>query len=212
MDSNEKQFDSYGMILRTVMSAIPALAPLATWWSEYDSKKNAKRVKFFIDSLNALTSCHSKELDAIKDDVSRNEERITILEATLDKVVKEWQQGKIQLHAQLLVRNMLSRDPIQVKMSILERFSELSIEDLNILRVLLSASSIQVSELHQPLEDIIPILCKLESRGLITQTGHGHRLMWSAPATDDWRDQWNHKFYTATPLGKQLWDAINTIR
>lgn len=206
------QSDDYGVILRSAMSAVPFFAPLATWWNEYNSTKNQQRVQLFIDSFNAIASCHSKELDTLKEDVSRNAERVAILEVTLDKVVKEWQEEKIKLHAQLAVQNLISDTPIQVKMSILERFSELTVDDLNILATLTQSPSVQVMDFHIPLETIVPILSKLESRGLITQTGHGYRTMWSAPATDDWQEQWANKFYTATPLGKQLWDAIKPIK
>ena len=203
------QPDDYGMILRTAMSAIPVLAPLATWWSEFNASKTAKRLPVFIDALNALTNLHSRELDAIKTDTSKNEERIAILEVTVDKVVKEWQSEKVKLHAQLAINNLISNDPIQLKMSILEHFSELTLEDIRVLGPLTRSPSLQVSDFHEPVEDLIPILSKLESRGLITQTGHGNRMIWSTAAVDNWQNQWKHKFYTATPFGIKLWNSIN---
>ena len=210
--NDEKQPNDYGMILRTAMSAIPVLAPLATWWSEFNSSKNAKRLQVFIESLNALTARHSRELDAIKTDTSKNEERIAILEVTLDKVVKEWQSKKLKLHAQLAINNLISNDPIHLKMSILEHFSELTMEDLGILEPLSQSSSIQVSELSGSLDYLIPILRKLESRGLITQTGHGNRTIWTTASADNWQNQWRYKFYTATSFGQKLWISINSIK
>ena len=213
MNDDKMQVGEYGAILRTVMSAIPVLSPLATAWSEFESSKNEKRLKLFIDSLNAITSVHSKEIDAIKNDSSKIEERVTLLEVTLDKVVKEWQPEKVELHARLFVGNMISDDPIQLKMSILERFSELSIDDLNILAQLTTDSSIQVSELNGSLNDLIPSLSKLESRGLITQTGPGARSIFTtASSSDNWQRQWQNKFYTSTPLGTQLLTALNKIK
>lgn len=209
--NDEMQSNDYGMILRTAMSAIPVLAPLATWWSEFNSSKNAKRLQLFIDSLNAIAARHSIEIDAINANASKHEERIAILEVTLDKVVKEWQPEKIKKHAQLAIHNMISDDPVQLKMSILERFSELSIEDLSILDPLSNSSSVQVKELPLPLDELIPILSKLESRGLITQTGPGRRTFFEMAATNNWQDKWKYKFYTATPFGKTLWNSINSI-
>ena len=213
MNDDKTLISKYGAALRTVMSAIPVLSPLATAWSEFESSKNEKRLQLFIDCLNAITSVHSKEIDAIKNDTSKIEERVALLEVTLDKVVKEWQPTKVKLHAQLFVGNMISDDPIQLKMSILERFSELSIDDLNILAKLTTDSSIQVSELNGSLNDLIPSLSKLESRGLITQTGPGARSIFTtASSSDNWQRQWQNKFYTSTPLGTQLWTALNKIK
>ena len=210
--NDEKQNNDSGMLLRAAMSAIPALAPLAAWWSEFNSTKNAKRLQVLIDTLNALVACHSRELDAINKDTSKFEERIAILEVTLDKVVKEWQQDKIKKHAKLLIQNLISNDPIQLKMSILERFSELTLEDLNILEPLSISSSVQVKEFHISLDELIPILSKLESRGLITQTGHGNRGIWTMASSDNWREQWLNRFYTATPFGRKLWNSVNSIK
>lgn len=56
--NDEKQNNDSGMLLRAAMSAIPALAPLATWWSEFNSTKNTKRLQVLIDTLNALVACH----------------------------------------------------------------------------------------------------------------------------------------------------------
>ena len=210
--NDEKQNNDSGMLLRAAMSAIPVLAPLAAWWSEFNSTNNTKRLQVLIDTLNALVSCHSRELDTIKTDTSKYEERIAILEATLDKVVKEWQQEKIKKYAQLLIQNLISNDSIHLKMSILECFSELTIEDLNILEPLLESPSVQVKEFHMSLDELIPILSKLESRGLITQTGHGNRGIWTMASSDNWQEQWLNRFYTATPFGRKLWNSVNSIK
>lgn len=208
MSNDENQKEDYGMILRTAMSAIPGLSVLATFWSEFEATKNAKRMQLFIDSLNALAACHGKELDAIKVDIARNEERVSLLEVTIDKVVKEWQDEKIKLHAILAVRNLASNASLEKKISLLERFSELSMTDLEVLQILGTSNSVQVYEIRKTLDYLIPILSKLEARGLITETGHGSRSMWKSAGSDDWCSKWKYKFYTATPIGIELLNAI----
>lgn len=203
------ELDDYYVIVRGAMSAVPALSSFATWWGEFEASKNFKRLELFNNSLKAITDRHSKEIDAIKNDTQSYEERVKILEITIEKVVKEWEDQKIELHAKLAVNNLISNAPLSQKMSILERFSELSMDDLTILRFLTGNNSVQVNEIRMDLNQIVPILSKLEARGLIAETGPGSRSMWTSATSSNWRDKWTYKFYTATPIGHALLKAIS---
>lgn len=148
--------DTSGIILRTAMSAIPGLAPLASFWSELNSIKSTKRLNLLSNSIGSLSSCYSKELDLIKDDISNHEERITILETIAEKVVKEWNEEKIKLYAQIAINDFITLEPLDTKIAIINCFSELTMDDINLLKQMsMFEDTIQVINLSKTLDTLI---------------------------------------------------------
>ena len=191
---------------KTLASAVPWVGgPVVTLWSELKAQKEARNLQRFIDALKEEALNHQTKIEALQQDTTSIEERLFLLEETVEHLCKEWDENKIKLYAKLFIGNVTSENNTDKKVRRIEQLSELTLRDVSYLNLLAKATStVQVCDIKEPLEDIILSFSKLEARGLIAETDHGNRGIFSTSASRKWDDRWRHKFYTATPIGREL--------
>ena len=202
--------ENWEIVAKTVASAVPWVGgPAVTLWSELKAKKEARNLQLFLDALKEEASNNQAIIDALRQDISSVEERLLLLEETVEHLGKEWDAKKVPLYAKLFLGNVTSANSIDRKIRRIEQLSELTCRDVSYLYHLVKATStVQVCDIDKPLDDIILSFSKLEARGLIAETDHGNRGFYSAAASQKWDERWKHKFYTATPIGRELITAL----
>ena len=198
--------ENWEIVAKTVASAVPWVGgSVVTLWSELKAKKEARNLQRFLDALKEEASNNQAKIDALRQDISSIEERLLLLEETVEHLGKEWDAKKVPLYAKLFLGNVTSGNPTDKKVRRIEQLSELTCRDVAYLDYLVRATStVQICDITEPLEDIILSFSKLEARGLIAETDHGNRGIYSAAASQKWDERWKHKFYTATPIGRDL--------
>ena len=202
--------ENWGIVVRSVISAIPWIGgPAGTILSELKAKKEATNIKQFLDALKEEQQNNKEKIEALQQDKENISQRVLLLEETVEHLVKEWDERKIPLYAKLFIENVTSNNSIGRQIGLVEQLSELTSKDIMYLRNLVnSTDSVQILEIHAPLRDIIASFSKLEARGLIAETDHGNRSVTSMANSKKWDERWKHKFYTATPIGQELIQAL----
>ena len=202
--------ENWGIVVRTVISAIPWIgSPTGTLLSELKAKRENANIEKFINALNEEQQNNKEKIEALQQEDAIIEQRLLLLEVTVEHLIKEWDEKKIPLYAKLLIGNVTSNNSIDRQIGLVEQLSELTSKDIKFLSDLVSRTdSVQICEIHEPLEDKIVSFSKLEARGLIAETDHGNRSMTKTASSKKWDERWNHKFYTATPIGQELIQAL----
>lgn len=202
-----------GAVSRVVLSLLPYGGSIATLLSELEQAELKKKIDMFINKTEALLQCHSNEIDKLKDNQEKLKETLNLTSATVQKLRLEWDESKIPGYAKLLKNCFLSPEPLDKKMQVIEQFSRLSQNDINVMEKFEPGKAKAINEFcyghyGNYLESLIPSIVKLESYWLIEES---FETKWSAISisTDsETQKKWRNKRYKLTSYGLALLQLI----
>ncbi len=202
-----------GAVSRVVLSLLPYGGSIATLLSELEQAEFKNKIDMFINKTEALLQCHSNEIDNLKDNQEKLKEILNLTSATVQKLRLEWDESKIPGYAKLFENCYFSPEPLDKKMQVIEQFSRLSQNDINVLEKFEPGKAKAINEFcyghyGNYLKSLIPSIVKLESYWLIEEN---FETTWSgiSISTDsETQKKWNNKRYKLTSYGSALLQLI----
>jgi hypothetical protein len=174
-----------GSGLRTIAASFPGFASLGQAWSEYENYKTGERITELMNNLKI-------KLDLLKDRVNNIEDVCkhirdqfpSLLEVTIEKVRKEFSKQKREIYADVLANLSFQQYeyPYEDKVAVIYSLDALNPADIEVLKLFRQQDQSAVKELNwkslnlpgddinQKFCELISMLAKLESRGLIITT------------------------------------------
>ncbi len=205
-----------GAAFRLVVASSP-LACLGQGWSEYANYTTGKRIQALLrDVLSRLTRLEQRASDPDRGPL-QCDDFPELLEITVEKVKREFDDAKRSRYAQVLARLIAERSERthEQKVSLLESLDLLSETDLQVLQLFDGREAAQIrdlkwrelglsEDLNDQLWEMSSSLARLESRGLILKislpTTAGYV---KAPLNVD-TATWEMAKYRLLPLGESL--------
>lgn len=208
------QTDAGESIIRILFTSIAELNPitsaLAKAYNQHMDEKRWKYVEEFFNDIRNNMKDHEDRLNELSDRTNP-EESLHLMFIAIDKVKYEHQEARRKKYAELFVNSILVGNYITFdeKRMFIQLFGELSDADISFLgEFFRKSATIQNGipfELFRPnLTEIVPLVARLESRGLIFEIfdmvidGGTSARDESIPNLDS---QWRNKIYDFTPTG-----------
>jgi hypothetical protein len=171
-----------GSGLRTIEASFPGFASLGQAWSEYENYRAGERATELMNNLkNKLESLQDK-VDNIEDIYKKTRDQFfSLLEVTIEKVRKEFSKQKREIYADVLANLSFQQYeyPYEDKVAVIHSLDALNPADLEVLKLFRGKDQSAVKDLdwqnlnlpgddnNQKLAELVSMLARLESRGLI---------------------------------------------
>ena len=203
------------MLIRSGLSGFGGpFGAIATIWSELEQEENIKRIEQLLQNLKAITDCHSREIDGLKQDKNKAKDAFDCLSSTVKILVEDINSLKVDYYAKIAYNTMVSSDPIEDKIQIIEQFGKLSMKDIKILELLDSKGNEVRRWTHGhgelSFENLIPSIVKLESAWLIERDFSTNHLGITLSSDSSINNEWKNRRYKLTPYGQKLWNLLQS--
>lgn len=208
--------------MRSLAASFPVFASLGQAWSEHENYKTGERIAELMEGF-------STKLESLKDKVENieqvcqeiHEEFPSLLEIAIDKVRKEFSQDKRRIYAGVLANLLLRQRDISYddKLAVFHSLDVLTSKDMEVLKLFRGKEesaakdlnwhsiSLQGDESHK-LAELMSMLAKLESRGLIITTRIRGGVVYVANGLDQSIARLSETKYRTLPLGQQILLAL----
>jgi hypothetical protein len=208
--------------LRSIAASFPGFASLAQSWSEYENYRAEERITELMNNLE-------NKFESLKDRVNNIEyvcQQIrdqfpSLLEVTIEKVRKEFSQQKREIYADVLV-GLLFRQyecPYEDKVAVIHSLDALNPADLEALKLFRGKEQSAVKELNwqslnlpgddnQKLSELVSMLARLESRGLIITTRIHSGVVYVPDKLDPSIARLIETQYRVLPLGQRILSTL----
>jgi len=203
--------------LRSIAASFPVLSSLAQAWNEYETYHKGKRIEEFFGNF-------LKELESIKKTIGEHRMAIQdcqgfpeLLEASIEKTKKEFEESKRVRYSSLLARLTFSEGERShdEKLALIESLDTLSEQDLKVLGLFKGKTTSAIKELrwgeiglpgdtNQQVWQLACNLAKLESRGLILRLSTSTGVQVVQDKMDPMASRWEETIYRVLPLGESL--------
>ena len=147
-----------------------------------------------------------------------------LLERTIEKVIRQTSDIKIEAYARLFSRYLSSNGGIRFEnqVSVIEALDSLTDQDLSVLFYFRTGTVHRIDSIEQELRnsiegrDLVVLgavgqsVSKLEARGILAETsmeGTSNIFVGSGPM-DAWYNRWRQKRYELIPFGREFLDSI----
>ena len=208
--------------LRSIAASFPVLASLGQAWSEYENYQTGQRINELIENLKIRLEAINTKIDSIEQ-VSQQirGEFPSLLEIAIEKVRKEFSAEKRKIYADVL-SNLLfkqSKEFYEDKVSVLHSLDALNPKDLEVLKLFRRKEEIVVKNLNwkdlnlngddnQKFAELVGMLAKLESRGLIVRTRIHLGAIYLPRGMNESIARLSEAQYLILPLGKKLLSTL----
>lgn len=204
--------------LRSLAASFPGAASLGQAWNEYETHRTNRRIQELFENLKAKLETLALTVSDHGDALEQCQDFPELLEITIDKVRKEYEESKRATYARVLARLIVDGDQRahDDKVAVLESLDLLSEADLRALLLFQGKQDAQIGDLrwrelglsgdlNDQLWELSCSLAKLESRGLILKvsTDLSSVVYVQAPLTSD-ATRWEKTKYRVMPLGRSL--------
>lgn len=211
---NNLQTDSGVSAVRIFFNSIAELNPItsamAKAYNQHMDEKRWKYVEKFFSDVRENMQTHEDKLDELYDRTNP-EENLNLMLMAIDKVEYEYQEERRKKYAELFVNSILVGNQIifDEKRMFIQLFSELSEADIILLGKFSLDGKIHLETFRTPassedLEKVIPLVSRLESRGLITEVYDALNMTrWEgSPKSTD--SKWRNRVYSLTSIGNRF--------
>lgn len=203
-------------ILKTCFSSIAELTPLTSaiakaYFQHMDEKRWKYVQDFFTDFIEILKE-HEQKINELGD-ITDPEETLNLMLTAINKVQFEYQEAKRKKYAEIFVNSILIGSNINLdeKRMFIQLFSELSEADIELLGKFNSRSNFIIDlenfrkrglpDGRSGLEEVVPLVSRLEARGLISEIPNAKRITQWDERPDSFDSIWRNKIYCLTPIG-----------
>lgn len=212
-DDNVKslQTDTGESIVRTLFTSIADLNPITSALAKaYYQHMDEKRWRYVEEFFNDVTKNMREHEDKLHELYDRTdpEESLHLMFIAIDKVQFEYQADRRKRYAELFVNSILVGNQITFdeKRMFIQLFSELSDADIILLGKFSRDNTIHLEEFRtlgssEGLGKIVPLVSRLESRGLITEVYGALRITRWEGSPDSIDSKWRNRVYCLTPIG-----------
>lgn len=212
-DESEKslQTDAGESAVRIFFTSIAELNPftsaLAKAYNQHMDEKRWRYVEEFFNDVRKNMQDHEESLHELYDRTDP-EESLHLMFMAIDKVQFEYQEARRKEYAKLFVNSILVGNQIifDEKRMFIQLFGELSDADIILLGKFSHDNTIHLEEFRtlgssEGLGKIIPLVSRLESRGLITEVYGALRITKWEGSPDSIDSKWRNRVYCLTPIG-----------
>jgi len=210
--------------LRSIAASVPGLASIGQAWNEYENYRTGERITELMNNLkNKLESLQDK-VDNIEDIYQKTRDQFfSLLEVTVEKVSKEFSKQKREIYADVLTNLSFQRHeyPYEDKVAVIHSLDALNPADLEVLKLFRQQDQSAVRELNwrslnlpgddinQKFCELISMLARLESRGLIITTKMpGSLVIYPPDGLDQSIARLIETQYRVLPLGQKILSTL----
>jgi hypothetical protein len=203
-------------IVRACFTSISELNPftsaLAKAYFQLMDDKRWKYVEEFFGNVRKNMEEHEQKINELYD-ITDPEETLNLMLTIIDKVQFEYQKAKREKYADIFVNSILIGNQINFdeKRMFIQLFSELSEADIQLLGKFNRKSHFRIDLEHfrkrevAPglfgLEEVVPLVNRLEARGLISEMPNAKDVIHWDGNKKNFDTVWRNKVYGITPLG-----------
>lgn len=202
-------------IVRACVTSIAGLNPftgmLANAYFQHMDDQRWRYVEKFFEDFSKNVEIHIDEILEL-DDRTDPDEILHLMLTAINNVEFEYQEARRTKYAELFVNSVLLGNQISFdeKRVFFQLFSELSEADVTLLGKFFSNSQymIDLEDFRKfglsegfRLEEVVPLVVRLESRGLITEIYKAKKITRWDGSIDNFDSVWRNKIYTLTPIG-----------
>lgn len=209
--------------IRSIGASFPVAGSITNAWNEFESKKTNERVSELFTALAESIKQNEQKFEELKDEISKNQYVPQFFELITRNVIIEASEFKRKAYASLLTYSILERSTTDLeKLSLIQSIDSLNEIDLKVLSWFQNSSPVKVeSQVHRMIgrnidekfSNLICVLSKLESRGLISESSSEESMSVESWVGDrnSWRNKWRLKYYIILPIGLKLFNATKPV-
>ena len=205
------QTDPGESLVRTLFNSIAELNPLTSAMAKaYNQHMDEKRWKYVEEFFNDVIKNMQNHEDMLRELYDRTDPEVSLhlMRMAIDKVKYEYQEERRKRYAELFVNSILVGDQITFdeKRMFIQLFGELSDGDIILLGKFSRDGKIHLETFRTPassegLEKVIPLVSRLESRGLITEVYGALNVKFWNGSPDSTDSKWRNRVYSLTSIG-----------
>lgn len=197
--------------IKILISSLAQLNPITSAMAEvYNQQMEERRWRYieeFFQEVKRIMENHEGRLRDLENEIDPYE-NIQLLHITIDNVKLEHRETKRKEYAELFVNSILLGNQINFdeKRMFIQLFSELLEADITLLGKFFENSAVieNGSSLENfrkfDLTEIVPLVVRLESRGLIAERYDVNKERWEG-SKRSFENIWRNKVYALTPPG-----------
>ncbi|MCD4831410.1 MAG: hypothetical protein K8R02_06330 [Anaerohalosphaeraceae bacterium] len=204
--------------LRSIAASFPGFASLGQVWNEYENHQTGQRIEELMENLKIKLAGLNARINNVEEICQQvREEFPSLLEITIDKVRKEFSREKRKIYADMLANLLCQQyqEPYDNKIAVLHSVDALNPEDLEVLKLFRprgesAAKNLNWQNLNLPgdnnkkLAELMSMLAKLESRGLIITIGIYNGVVHVPNGLDKSIARLSERQYRILPLGQKI--------
>lgn len=204
--------------LRSIAASVPGLASLGQAWNEYETHRTVTRINELLVNLQHEFGDLRGTIEARGDSLELPAGFPELLEITVEKVRKEFEESKRKTYARLLARMTISADEhsYDEMVALIESLDAMAEMDLRVLALFKSQSEAAIKDLDLKglnlpgdiSDQVWHLTCnlsRLESRGLIAAVSdRGNMVLYSPQGMDKDAAKQQQVKYRLLPLGASL--------
>lgn len=212
-DVKNLQTDVGESIVRTFFTSIAELNPITSALAKaYYQHMDEKRWRYVEEFFNDVRKNMQDQEDKLYELYDRTDpdENLHVMFIAINKVQFEYQEARRKRYAELFVNSILLGNQITFdeKRMFIQLFGELSDADISLLgkfshENIIHLEDFRVLNLEEGfgLEEIVPLVVRLESRGLIYEIYDSLKFTVWEGSPDSFDSRWRNKVYSLTPIG-----------
>jgi len=203
--------------LRSIAASIPYLASLGQAWNEYETQRTVARINELLANLQHEFDDLREDVEALGDSLKPPSGFPELLEITVEKVRKEFEESKRRTYAHLLAKLTIAagESSYEEMAALIDSLDTLSDQDLQVLALFRDRSEMAIKDLRlQELglagdrsEKVWQVTCnltRLESRGLIVSVSRHTGVLLLPEGMDKDAARQQETKYRVLPLGVSL--------
>jgi hypothetical protein len=200
--------------LTSIAKLNPLTGALVDAYMEHKNNKRWSYVGKFFEDVRQQMEAHEEKIKELYTKTDPDE-ILHLMFIAIDNVEFEYQESRRTKYAKLFVNSILLGNQISFdeKRFFFQLFNELSEADIDLLgKFNNSRYSIDLEtfrkldlstgeEIEIGLEEVVPLVVRLESRGLIFEITNNKKIQFWEDSIDTFDSTWRNKMYTLTPIG-----------
>lgn len=209
--------------LRSIAASVPGLASIGQAWNEYENYRTGERITELMDNLKNKLKSLQDRIENIEDIYQKTSDQFfSLLEVTVEKVSKEFSKQKREIYADVLTNLSFQQHeyPYEDKVAVIHSLDALNPADLEVLKLFRGKDQSAVKELdwqslnlpgddiNQKLSELISMLARLESRGLIITARTGNLAIYPPEGLDKSIALLIETQYRILPLGQRILSTL----
>jgi hypothetical protein len=209
--------------LRSIAASVPGLASIGQAWNEYENYRTGERITELMDNLKNKLESLQDRVDNIEDIYQKTSDQFfSLLEVTVEKVSKEFSKQKREIYADVLTNLSFQqyKYPYEDKVAVIHSLDTLNPADLEVLKLFRGKYQSAVKELdwrgldlpgddiNQKLSELISMLARLESRGLIITASTSNLAIYPPEGLDKSIALLIETQYRILPLGQRILSTL----
>ncbi len=207
--------------VRSIGANFPVAAGIVNAWNEYQGKLTNQRIAELFSRLEQFIQENENKFTELSGKISGDSFIPQYFELITRQVSMESSEFKREAYSKLLGGTILRQDISAFeKLSYIQSMDTLNEIDLKVLSWLQDERPHKIGESikrmlgkddSDKLSNLIAVISKLESRGMVGQTGSGEGVTSQSWVGDSesWFNRWQNKYYTVLPFGIKFWKMIN---